>query len=86
MLPILPRIELAPISPPTAGNNETEEEQKNRQTTVLRYVLRLGDGAGGGGGGDNTDGMPSEVFFQMLKMVGPSYYPVAEGAGSDGKV
>lgn len=32
------------------------------------------------------DGMTSEVFYELLKMIKPSWYPVEEGAGSDGKV
>ena len=39
-----------------------------------------------GGGSKDEAGMPSEVFYQLLKMMGPSYYPVKEGAGSNGKV
>lgn len=52
---------------------------------MLRYVLSLGEEEAGGGGGCGA-GMPSEVFFQLLKMVGPRYFPVKEGADSDGKV
>ena len=75
---------------PESETNE-EEESKKRQTAVLRYVLCLeeeqeGTVAAGAGGGAACAGMPSEVFYQLLKMMGPSYYPVQEGAGSDGKV
>lgn len=58
--------------------------KSKRVAAELRYVLRVEEG--GGSSDSNTDGMPSEVFFQLLEMMGPSYYPVAEGAGSDGKV
>jgi hypothetical protein len=32
------------------------------------------------------DGMTSEVFYELLKMIKPSWYPLQEGAGSNGKV
>ena len=99
MLSHLPRIELAPSGQqrrlgrrPRPESETKDEEIKKRQSAVLRYVLRLeGDqggtvSAGAGGGAAAYAGMPSEVFYELLKMMGPSYYPVKEGAGSDGKV
>jgi hypothetical protein len=85
MMSHLPCIELAPES---RGNNETEEEQKKRRA-VLQYVLGLEHGGGvgnGGNSGDGANGMPLEVFVKLLKMIGPSWYPVADGAGSVGAV
>jgi hypothetical protein len=78
MLPTLPRIELAPVS----GNGETEEEAKEQEKrrAVLRYVLRVEEEEGEGAGNGGSDGMPSEVFYELLKMIKPSYY------GCDGRV
>jgi hypothetical protein len=86
--------------PPQPDSNEAtqeDEKKKERQAAVLRYVLRLeggeqkgGTGTAGGStgasGGSNGGGMASEVFYELLKMMGPSWYPVKEGAGSDGRV
>jgi hypothetical protein len=93
MLSHLPRIELAATGQQQQQQEaaEDEEESKKRQAAVLRYVLRLEEGQQGTatarvGGGGGSGGMASEVFYELLKMMGPSYYPVQEGAGSDGKV
>ena len=94
MLSQLPRIELAPTqhepSPQAGHSDETkeDEESKEYQTAVLRYVLCVEEEQGGAvaNGTSSSGGMPAEVFYKLLKMMGPSYYPVKEGAGSDGKV
>ena len=96
MLPPVPRIVLGR---PRAYPGSNAEEEKKKRRAVLRYVLRWVEQEGddddeheeGEGGtvtaaAENSDGMPSELFFQLLKMMGLSWYPVAEGAGSDGKV